>query len=88
MASHIRELCCKRNDNKVSLWCEFASCYPSHGATQTCPRGCYPQPSPDAKINSPVLTRQNLREESAQTTPSLGRRYPSRKNPTRDNATN
>ncbi|KAH6939994.1 hypothetical protein HPB50_023874 [Hyalomma asiaticum] len=88
MASHIRELCCKRADNKVSLWCEFVSCYPTHGATQSSPRRCYSQPSPDAKGKSPVPSRRNLREESAQTTPSLGRRYPSRKNPARDNATN
>ncbi|KAH8032174.1 hypothetical protein HPB51_023324 [Rhipicephalus microplus] len=86
VASHIRELCCKRN-NKVSLWCEFSSCYPSHGVTQTSPMVCYPQPFPDAEINSPVLSRKNLSEEIAQTTPSLGRRYPSRKNPSHDNAT-
>ncbi|KAH7965302.1 hypothetical protein HPB49_006012 [Dermacentor silvarum] len=88
MASHIRELCCKHPDNDMSLWREFASCNPSHGATQTSPRTSYSQPPPDASHGSPVSYPHNLREESTQTTPSVGRRYPSRKNSARDNAAN
>ncbi|KAH7960780.1 hypothetical protein HPB49_023359 [Dermacentor silvarum] len=88
MASHIRELCCKHPDNDVSLWREFLSFKPSHGANQASPRTSYSQASPDATHGSPVSNHHNLREESTQTTPFVGHRYPSCKNSARDNAAN
>ncbi|KAH7984348.1 hypothetical protein HPB52_019654 [Rhipicephalus sanguineus] len=56
------------------------------GSSRTPPSKNCSLTSPGTSRGSPVTNSRHLHEGGTQTTPSLGRRYPSRKNPARDKA--
>ncbi|KAH7968960.1 hypothetical protein HPB52_013204 [Rhipicephalus sanguineus] len=58
------------------------------GSSRTPPSKNCSLTSPGTSRDSPVTNSRHLHEGGTQTTPSLGRRYPSRKNPARDKAAN
>ncbi|KAH7956135.1 hypothetical protein HPB52_006351 [Rhipicephalus sanguineus] len=58
------------------------------GSSRTPPSKNCSLTSPGTSRGSPVTNSRHLHEGGTQTTPSLGRRYPTRKNPARDKAAN
>ncbi|KAH6929163.1 hypothetical protein HPB50_023962 [Hyalomma asiaticum] len=90
IAARIRQLCIKRTKVTFSSWRDFASSEAPRYPTRTANISASPTAPTNASLDTPVVCAPQSKcvntECATQTSPSLGRRYPSRRNADRDMA--
>ncbi|KAH6938126.1 hypothetical protein HPB50_007112 [Hyalomma asiaticum] len=87
IASHIRELCCKRFHGATSSWRDCAPCKTTQCATQTSPGGLQ-DTSPVGATHSSASSRQGATRINQAVSPAaVGHRYPTRRNAGQGSAT-
>ncbi|KAH6942988.1 hypothetical protein HPB50_013302 [Hyalomma asiaticum] len=90
IAARIRQLCIKRTKVTFSSWRDFASSEAPRYPTRTANISASPTAPTNASLDTHVVCAPQSKcvntECATQTSPSLGRRYPSRRNADRDMA--
>lgn len=87
IASHIRELCCKRFLGTTSSWRDCPPCEPPERSTPTSPRRRQQTSPAGATHNSGSSSQDTTRQNRTEAPATTGHRYPTRRNAGRGSAT-